>query len=77
MILATVVLYSVQHAGAPKLHWNLSILIDTEPPEPPIFGPLATMDFSSIKEQVSNLSLYDLKAGVRKVQNGKLIYQAP
>ena len=32
------------------------------------------MDFSSIKEQVSNLSLYDLKAGVRKVQNGKPIY---
>ena len=28
------------------------------------------MDFSSIKDQVSNLSLYDLKAGVRKVQNG-------
>lgn len=28
------------------------------------------MDFSSLKEQVSNLTLYDLKAGVRKVQNG-------
>ena len=28
------------------------------------------MDFNSLKEQVSNLSLYDLKAGVRKVQNG-------
>ncbi|KAI9791269.1 MAG: Epsin-3, clathrin recruitment and traffic between the Golgi and endosome [Peltula sp. TS41687] len=27
------------------------------------------MDFSSLKEQVSNLTLYDLKAGVRKVQN--------
>ena len=29
------------------------------------------MDLSSIKDQVSNLTLYDLKAGVRKVQNGK------
>lgn len=28
------------------------------------------MDFSSLKDQVSNLTLYDLKAGVRKVQNG-------
>lgn len=28
------------------------------------------MDFGSIKDQVSNLTLYDLKAGVRKVQNG-------
>lgn len=27
-----------------------------------------TMDFSNLKDQVSNLSLYDLKAGVRKVQ---------
>ena len=30
------------------------------------------MDFASLKDQVTNLSLYDLKAGVRKVQNGKL-----
>lgn len=29
------------------------------------------MDFNSLREQVSNLTLYDLKAGVRKVQNGK------
>lgn len=29
------------------------------------------MDLNSLKEQVSNLTLYDLKAGVRKVQNGK------
>jgi epsin len=28
------------------------------------------MDFESLKTQVSNLTLYDLKAGVRKVQNG-------
>lgn len=31
------------------------------------------MDFDSLKAQVSNLTLYDLKAGVRKVQNGTLI----
>jgi hypothetical protein len=29
------------------------------------------MDFNNLKEQVSNLTLYDLKAGVRKVQNGR------
>lgn len=29
------------------------------------------MDFNSLKDQVSQLTLYDLKAGVRKVQNGK------
>ena len=28
------------------------------------------MDFAGLKDQVSNLTLYDLKAGVRKVQNG-------
>jgi hypothetical protein len=28
------------------------------------------MDLSSLKEQVTNLTLYDVKAGVRKVQNG-------
>lgn len=30
------------------------------------------MDLNSLKDQVSNLTLYDLKAGVRKVQNGKM-----
>lgn len=30
-----------------------------------------SMDLSSLKDQVSSLTLYDLKAGVRKVQNGK------
>jgi hypothetical protein len=29
------------------------------------------MDFNSLKESVTNLTLYDIKAGVRKVQNGK------
>ena len=29
------------------------------------------MDLNSLKDQVSNLTLYDIKAGVRKVQNGK------
>ncbi|KAL8805724.1 MAG: hypothetical protein Q9182_001757 [Xanthomendoza sp. 2 TL-2023] len=31
------------------------------------------MDFNNLRDQVSNLTLYDLKAGVRKVQNGKEI----
>lgn len=34
------------------------------------------MDLSNIKDQVSNLSLYDLKAGVRKVQNGMWALQS-
>lgn len=34
-------------------------------------SPIATMDLNSLKDTVSNLTLYDLKAGVRKVQNGK------
>ncbi|KAJ5693165.1 Golgi to endosome transport protein (Ent3) [Penicillium macrosclerotiorum] len=29
------------------------------------------MDFSNLQDKVSNLTLYDLKAGVRKVQNGE------
>jgi epsin len=28
------------------------------------------MDFASLKDKVSNLTLYDIKAGVRQVQNG-------
>lgn len=28
------------------------------------------MNFDNLKDQVANLSLYDIKAGVRKVQNG-------
>jgi hypothetical protein len=31
------------------------------------------MDFNSIKDAVSNISLYDVKAGVRKIQNGRLL----
>jgi epsin len=30
------------------------------------------MDLNNIKKQVSNLTLYDIKAGVRKMQNGTL-----
>jgi hypothetical protein len=30
------------------------------------------MDLASLKEAAANLTLYDLKAGVRKVQNGKV-----
>ena len=29
------------------------------------------MDLNSLKEAAANLTLYDLKAGVRKVQNGR------
>jgi epsin len=29
------------------------------------------MDLTSIKDSLSNLSIHDIKAGVRKVQNGK------
>ena len=32
------------------------------------------MDWNDLRNQVSNLSVYDLKAGVRKVQNGKPLY---
>ncbi|KAJ6106346.1 ENTH domain-containing protein [Penicillium capsulatum] len=32
------------------------------------------MDLSSLKEQVSNLTVYDLKAGVRKMQNAVMNY---
>ncbi|KAI1843613.1 hypothetical protein JX265_007399 [Neoarthrinium moseri] len=32
------------------------------------------MDFNSLKDSVSNLTLYDLKAGVRKVQNAVMNY---
>lgn len=34
------------------------------------------MNFDSLKDQVSNLTLYDLKAGVRKVQNGEPLYDS-
>ncbi|KAK0333455.1 Epsin-3, clathrin recruitment and traffic between the Golgi and endosome [Friedmanniomyces endolithicus] len=34
----------------------------------------AAWDLNSIKEQVAGLSLYDLKAGVRKVQNAVMNY---
>ena len=35
------------------------------------------MDLNNIKKQVSNLTLYDLKAGVRKMQNGRPLLQRP
>ena len=35
------------------------------------------MDLASLKEQVTSLSLYDIKAGVRKVQNGKYYMKQP
>ena len=30
------------------------------------------MDLNSLRDQVANMSLYDVKAGIRKVQNGAL-----
>jgi hypothetical protein len=35
---------------------------------------IMNLNLDSLKEQVSNLSLYDLKAGVRKVQNAVMNY---
>ena len=35
------------------------------------------MDFNSLKDQVAGITLYDLKAGVRKVQNGMWQHSAP
>jgi epsin len=35
------------------------------------------MDFNSLKDAVSNLTLYDVKAGVRKVQNGRQTAPGP
>lgn len=32
------------------------------------------MDLNNLKDQVSNLTLYDIKAGFRKAQNGRLDY---
>ena len=34
------------------------------------------MDWNQLKDQVSNLTLYDVKASVRKVQNGTLFSQS-
>jgi hypothetical protein len=30
------------------------------------------MDLASLREAAANLTLYDIKAGVRKVQNGRI-----
>jgi epsin len=30
------------------------------------------MDFNNLKKSVANISLYDIKAGVRQLQNGEL-----
>ena len=32
------------------------------------------MDFGSLKEQIANISLYDVKAAVRKAQNGIMMH---
>lgn len=46
------------------LYYRLLIFQTTNTKQP-------NMDLNSLKDQVSNLTLYDLKAGVRKVQNGE------
>jgi hypothetical protein len=35
------------------------------------------MDLASLREAAANLTLYDLKAGVRKVQNGEFPPMVP
>ena len=35
------------------------------------------MDFQSLKEQIAGISLYDVKAAVRKAQNGKTLPPTP
>lgn len=67
-------------AGISPLHYRLSALSPRSLPGslpglPSVLlaGPVQrvrAMDISNIRDQVSNLTLYDLKAGVRKVQNG-------
>lgn len=56
---------------------ELSVIAQQPPrfplrPLPPDTSPPLAMDLSKIQDQVSNLTLYDLKAGVRKMQNGML-----
>lgn len=51
-----------------KFEWILEILERQLPLHRPYSS--TTMDFTTIKDQVSNLTLYDVKAGVRKLQNG-------
>lgn len=35
------------------------------------------MDLNNLKQTVSNLTLYDIKAGVRKMQNGRSAQNGP
>jgi len=60
--LSSPLLNEVQAATSPALDHHTNA---THPISP-------TMDLSSLKDQVSNLTLYDLKAGFRKAQNGTL-----
>ena len=57
---------------APSSNYLILQLHTTELSTPLLFLRLtsAKMDLNSLKDQVSNLTLYDIKAGVRKVQNG-------
>ena len=53
---------SISRARPAAYHFHIKQQYHSEQP--------CKMDFESLKSQVSNLTLYDLKAGVRKVQNG-------
>jgi hypothetical protein len=53
-------------------HLNVGLVSQTAPWSLLFNAP--KMDFNSLKDSVSNLTLYDVKASIRKVQNGK---QAP
>lgn len=51
---------------------HLSVLNRTPSPQSTASASnVLTMDLNNIKKQVSNLTLYDIKAGVRKMQNGR------
>jgi hypothetical protein len=50
---------------------EVDALLRKKSPPTSILSPLPAMDLQSLKEAAANLTLYDLKAGVRKVQNGE------
>lgn len=60
----------VRSGSGSQYSQSLSIVRSPLAPPQPLLTA-ATMDLNSLKDSVSNLTLYDIKAGVRKVQNGK------
>lgn len=63
---------AAQDASEPVAHASVLLIALVESDE-----QIANMDFDSIRNQVSNLTLYDVKAGVRKVQNGTIGFHLP